>query len=158
MITTKNPSPKTVITTGAAGFIGSQVVRQLLRENYQVIAFDALTYSGRSENLSEVKNSGQYLFVEGSINDAASINAVLRREEPIAVLNLAAETHVDRSIDGPGQFLVSNVAGTQVLLQVCLEYWRQLPPDQQDAFRFVQISTDEVYGSIDLGAAPETAG
>ncbi len=157
-MTAKEHSTQTVIVTGAAGFIGSQVVRQLVHANRRVIAYDALTYSGRLENLRAVEKSEGYKFVEGSINDAASINAVLQREKPIAVLNLAAETHVDRSIDGPGQFLVSNVTGTQVLLQACLEYWRRLSPDQQGAFRFVQISTDEVYGSIDQGAAPETTG
>ena len=157
-MTAKKNSPKSVIVTGAAGFIGSQVVRQLVNENYRIIAYDSLTYSGRLENLRTVEKSYRYQFVEGSINDAISFNAVLQREKPIAVLNLAAETHVDRSIDNPGKFLASNVAGTQVLLQACLEYWRQLSPDPKDEFRFVQISTDEVYGSVDEGAASETAG
>ncbi len=157
MVAKKNFS-KTIIVTGAAGFIGSQVVRQLVNENYRIIAYDSLTYSGRLENLRALEKSHRYQFVEGSINDAASINAVLNREKPVAVMNLAAETHVDRSIDNPSKFLASNVAGTQVLLQACLEYWRQLSLDLKDEFRFVQISTDEVYGSVDTGAAAETAG
>jgi len=144
-----------VIVTGAAGFIGSAVVRLLHGRGDKVVALDALTYSGRRENLSEFEGSGGFAFVEGSIADGACVAAVLNRYRPRAVLNLAAETHVDRSIGGPAAFVATNVNGVFELLGACLDYWNGLNGTEKSDFRFVQVSTDEVYGSISEGMANE---
>jgi len=154
-MTTALTSSKSVVVTGAAGFIGSELTRQLLYDGYRVIAYDALTYSGRRENLAGLERHAGFKFVEGSINAAEKIRFLLDEEAPVALFNLAAETHVDRSIDGPATFLETNVTGTHTLLAETLKYWRTLAPDQASGFRLVQVSTDEVYGSLESGAAKE---
>ena len=138
-----------VLVTGGAGFIGSALVRCLVRLGLQrVVNLDKLTYAGNLESLSLVEDSLRYEFVHGDICDSSTIRAVLARVRPQAVFHLAAESHVDRSIDGPDAFVRTNVAGTATLLQECLVHWRSLAGDERDSFRFVHVSTDEVYGSL----------
>ncbi len=147
---------KTVIVTGGAGFIGSAVVRLLIRESpYRVVNVDKLTYAGSIDNVAEVKGDERYVFERADICDAASIEQIFRRYDPDAVLHLAAESHVDRSIDGPRPFIDSNIIGTYVLLEAAR---RQIERRSATAgaaaesgpsdFRFVHVSTDEVFGSL----------
>lgn len=140
---------QTVLVTGGAGFIGSAVVRLLLREtDHRVVNMDSLTYAGNPEALEEVSSSSRYRFIREDIRDASATARVLRDSRPAALVHLAAETHVDRSIDGPGEFVRTNVVGTYVLLQEALKHWKSLPDDEREDFRFLQVSTDEVYGSL----------
>lgn len=148
----------TVIVTGGAGFIGSAVVRRLIRQGAErVVVLDALTYAGTRTSLSEVEGAPNLRFVQGDIADADVVRRLFEDERPAAVMNLAAESHVDRSIDGPGQFVTTNVVGTFTLLQAALDHWKTLEGDARAAFRFHHISTDEVYGSLgDEGLFTET--
>jgi len=140
---------KTVIVTGGAGFIGSAVVRHMVAlGHYRVINLDKLTYAGNLASLKEVEDSPNYRFVEGDICDGALILSLLREEKADGIMHLAAESHVDRSIDGPGAFVETNVVGTFRLLQAALEYWRELDEAGRAAFRFHHISTDEVFGDL----------
>jgi dTDP-glucose 4,6-dehydratase len=140
---------KRILVTGGAGFIGSAVVRQAIREtDHQVVVVDKLTYAGNMDSLAPVSNDPRYVFERADIADAARMRELFERYRPDAVMHLAAESHVDRSIDGPGEFIQTNVVGTFTLLQVALEYWRTLPGTERDAFRFHHISTDEVFGSL----------
>lgn len=147
-----------ILVTGGAGFIGSAVVRHLVARGERVIVLDALTYSGRVENLAEISSSSDFVFERASIADSASVATILARHRPRAILNLAAETHVDRSIDRPEDFVRTNVTGVYVMLESALAYWRELSKRDKSAFRFIQISTDEVYGSVADGASDENAG
>ncbi|WP_338503889.1 dTDP-glucose 4,6-dehydratase [Sphingomonas kaistensis] len=137
-----------ILVTGGAGFIGSAVVRRLVASGQRVITLDKLTYSGSLTSLKEVEGSENHRFVEGDIGDQALIGALLREEQVSGIMHLAAESHVDRSIDGPGVFIETNVVGTYKLLQAALDYWRSLEGDVKDAFRFHHISTDEVFGDL----------
>lgn len=138
-----------ILITGGAGFIGSAVCRHLIRSGgYRVINLDKLTYAGNLASLAEVEGSPNYRFVEGDIADGQLVGALLRDEEVDIVMHLAAETHVDRSIDGPGLFIDTNIVGTFRLLNAALGYWRELPPERQSKFRFHHISTDEVFGDL----------
>jgi dTDP-glucose 4,6-dehydratase len=140
---------KRILVTGGAGFIGSAVVRQAIREtDHQVVVVDKLTYAGNMDSLAPVSNDPRYAFERADIADAAKMRELFERYRPDAVMHLAAESHVDRSIDGPGEFIQTNVVGTFTLLQVALGYWRALPGAERDAFRFHHISTDEVFGSL----------
>jgi dTDP-glucose 4,6-dehydratase len=140
---------KRILVTGGAGFIGSAVVRQAIREtDHQVVVVDKLTYAGNMDSLAPVSNDPRYVFERADIADAARMRELFERYRPDAVMHLAAESHVDRSIDGPGEFIQTNVVGTFTLLQVALGYWRTLPGTERDAFRFHHISTDEVFGSL----------
>jgi dTDP-glucose 4,6-dehydratase len=141
-----------IIVTGGAGFIGSAVVRTLLREDGpQVVNLDKLTYAGNLESLASVAASPRYSFAHMDICDAQGVAALLDAEQPDAIMHLAAESHVDRSIDGPMAFVETNIVGTAILLQAALRYWRSLKGARKEQFRFHHISTDEVFGS--LGAA-----
>lgn len=138
-----------IIVTGGAGFIGSAVIRALIADtDWQVVNLDKLTYAGNLDSLASVAENPRYRFAHLDICDAKGVQALFEAEQPDAVMHLAAESHVDRSIDGPAAFVETNVGGTFNLLQTALEYWRRLPATAQNRFRFHHISTDEVYGSL----------
>jgi dTDP-glucose 4,6-dehydratase len=140
---------KTLLVTGGAGFIGGNFVLETLAAGAQrVVNLDKLTYAGNLDTLEPVQGRADHVFVEGDIADAALIARLLAEHRPSAIVNFAAESHVDRSIDGPAAFVETNVVGTLALLESALAYWRALPLEQQDAFRFLHVSTDEVYGSL----------
>jgi dTDP-glucose 4,6-dehydratase len=137
-----------ILVTGGAGFIGSAVVRLLAGKGVRVVNVDKLTYAGNLESLRDVADLPNYRFVEADISDVPRMLALLVEERIDAVMHLAAESHVDRSIDGPGIFVETNVVGTFRLLNAALAYWRDLPLDHREAFRFHHISTDEVFGDL----------
>jgi dTDP-glucose 4,6-dehydratase len=138
-----------ILVTGAAGFIGSNFVRDWLAvEPAAVVSLDALTYAGNLANLEPVAGDARHCFVHGDICDAPLVASLLERHRPRAIVHFAAESHVDRSIHGPGEFVRTNVTGTFTLLQAALAHWRSLDPAARDAFRFLHVSTDEVYGSL----------
>ena len=140
---------KRILVTGGAGFIGSAVARHIIREtSHRVLVVDKLTYAGNLDSLAPVSNDPRYTFVRADIADAPKMREVFESFQPDAVMHLAAESHVDRSIDGPGNFIHTNVVGTFALLQAALGHWRSLPDTRKDAFRFHHISTDEVFGSL----------
>ncbi len=147
----------TWLVTGGAGFIGSNFVRSARREGLaRIVNLDKLTYAGHPENLEELGGDGDHVFVRGDIGDAALVDALLREHQPAAIVNFAAESHVDRSILGPAEFIQTNVVGTQVLLQCTLRYWKELEPRRAQAFRVLHVSTDEVYGTLGANDAPFT--
>jgi len=140
---------KTLLVTGGAGFIGGNFVLDLLAAGgWRIVNLDALTYAGNLDTLASVSDRADYAFEHGDIGDAAFVRSVLATHQPTAIVNFAAESHVDRSIDGPSAFAQTNVVGTLTLLECALAYWRGLSLDRQDAFRFLHVSTDEVYGSL----------
>lgn len=142
-------APMVFLITGAAGFIGSAVARHLIEQTaHRVVVVDKLTYAGNLDNLAPIAQNPRFAFIHADIGDAPTIQAVLAQYQPQVVMNLAAESHVDRSIDGPQDFIDTNIVGTFVLLQECLRYWQSLDGASRDAFRFHHISTDEVYGSL----------
>lgn len=140
----------TILVTGGAGFIGSAVCRHLLGAGHRVINLDKLTYAGNLDSLRDVADLPAYRFVRGDIGDRALVGALLRAEAVDAIMHLAAESHVDRSIDGPAAFVETNVVGTFRLLQSALDYWRSLSGRQAQSFRFHHVSTDEVFGDLPL--------
>lgn len=148
----------TILVTGGAGFIGGSFVRQSLTEaSSRIVNLDALTYAGNLDSLASVRDNPRHEFVHGDICDAALVAELFREHKPRAVVHFAAESHVDRSIDGPGAFIQTNVVGTFTLLDAALKHWRELPAEQRERFRFVHVSTDEVYGSLGpTGAFTET--
>ncbi len=138
---------KTLLVTGAAGFIGSNFVRLALARGYdKVVGFDALTYAGHRENLEDL--GPKFSFIEADIRDAKAVRDALLEHNPGAVLNFAAESHVDRSITNPLLFVETNVLGTANLLHHSLEYWKSLNSGEKENFRYLQVSTDEVFGSL----------
>src|SRR3954469_25798191 len=138
-----------ILVTGGAGFIGSAVCRLLVGESgAEVLNLDKLTYAANLDSLKPVEKDPRYRFCRGDIGDRAAVAGLLRALEPDGVLHLAAESHVDRSIDGPGEFIKTNIEGTYALLQEALDYWRSLPADRAARFRFHHVSTDEVFGSL----------
>jgi dTDP-glucose 4,6-dehydratase len=141
----------TILVTGGAGFIGGAVVRRLIGRGYRVINLDKLTYSGSLESLRDVEQAPNYRFVHADIGERDRIAALMAEESVDAVMHLAAESHVDRSIDGPDVFVETNVVGTVKLLDAALAHWRTLPGERRDAFRFHHISTDEVFGDLPYG-------
>ena len=147
-----------VIVTGGAGFIGSNLVRALLlREGHQVLNIDALSYAGNLSSIEDLAAHPDYEFLHADICDAEAMAAAFKRFQPECVLHLAAESHVDRSIHGSAPFIQSNVMGTHQLLEAARVHWQSLGPGLRDAFRFVHVSTDEVYGSLgDAGLFSET--
>src|SRR5258708_7934142 len=146
---------KTVLLTGGAGFIGSHVVERLLADGHRVINLDLLTYAGSLANLSAVADHPEYRFQHGDICDRGVVAKLLSEHQPDVVFNIAAETHVDRSIDDAAAFIKTNVEGVFRLLECALEYWGGFKAVERDTFRFVQMSTDEVYGSISDGVFTE---
>jgi dTDP-glucose 4,6-dehydratase len=145
----------TLLVTGSAGFIGSCYVRQHFeRSDEPLVSLDALTYAGHMANLAPVLANPKHVFVKASIGDVAVVREILSKHKPRAVLNFAAESHVDRSIAGPGAFIETNVVGTYRLLECAREYWGTLHGQERDSFRFLHVSTDEVYGTLQAGDAP----
>jgi dTDP-glucose 4,6-dehydratase len=148
-----------ILTTGGAGFIGSNFVLDWLAgSNEPVLNLDKLSYAGNLANLASLHGDARHVFVQGDIGDAALVARLLREHRPRAVVNFAAESHVDRSIHGPADFIQTNIVGTFQLLEAVRAYWNDLPPAEQAAFRFLHVSTDEVYGSLgsDAPAFSET--
>jgi dTDP-glucose 4,6-dehydratase len=140
---------KRILVTGGAGFIGSAVVRNIISATpHRVLVVDKLTYAGNLDSLSPVANDARYAFARADIVDGARMRDVIADYSPDVIMHLAAESHVDRSIDGPGEFIQTNVVGTYSLLQAALGFWRGLPSERRRAFRFHHISTDEVFGSL----------
>jgi dTDP-glucose 4,6-dehydratase len=141
---------KTLLVTGGAGFIGGNFVLRALGADsaWRVVNLDLLTYAGNLDTLKSLEGDPGHIFVHGDIGDRDLVCDLLRRYRPDAIINFAAESHVDRSIDGPSVFIQTNVVGTLNLLQCALEHWRALDSDAADGFRFVHVSTDEVYGSL----------
>ncbi|MCE5233066.1 MAG: dTDP-glucose 4,6-dehydratase [Mizugakiibacter sp.] len=140
---------KTLLVTGGAGFIGGNfVLDALARGGCRVVNLDKLTYAGNPDTLASLQGRTDHVFVHGDIGDAALVKRLLDQHRPDAIVNFAAESHVDRSIDGPAAFVQTNVVGTLALLECARDYWRALPADKQDGFRFLHVSTDEVYGSL----------
>jgi len=140
---------RTVLITGGAGFIGSALCRHLIRGGRtRVINLDKLTYAASLAGLADIEKSGLYRFVQGDIADRELVASLLREESVDAVMHLAAESHVDRSIDGPAIFIETNITGTFHLLEVALRHWRSLDADAQARFRFHHVSTDEVFGDL----------
>ncbi|AQZ31900.1 dTDP-glucose 4,6-dehydratase [Pseudomonas sp. LPH1] len=139
----------TILVTGGAGFIGSNFVLDWLAQSDEpVINLDKLTYAGNLENLASLDGDARHLFVQGDIGDSALVVRLLAEHQPRAILNFAAESHVDRSIHGPEDFIETNIVGTFRLLEAVRAYWKALEPQAQRAFRFLHVSTDEVYGSL----------
>ena len=145
---------KTVLVTGGAGFIGSATVRELLTDpNISVINVDALTYAGNLASLDGMLATGRYAFEHHDICDRAAMTRIFETYAPDAVMHLAAESHVDRSIDGPMAFIQTNLVGTANLLEAARNYWAALDSDRKTAFRFLHVSTDEVFGDLEADAA-----
>lgn len=140
---------KRILVTGGAGFIGSNLVYYCLQhKDFTLVNLDNLTYAGNPESLHSVQNHPRHVFIKGDICDRNLVKDLFHTYQPQAVLHLAAESHVDRSIDGPGEFIQTNMVGTFQLLEVARGYWTTLPDEKKQAFRFLHISTDEVYGSL----------
>lgn len=151
------PAGPVILVTGGAGFIGSVLVRRLLATTaYHVVCLDKLTYAGNLESLADVLHHPRLHFVHGDIGDAALVRGLLERHEPVGIVHLAAETHVDRSIDGPVPFVETNVNGTLTLLEESRRYWERASA-RGGAFRFLHVSTDEVFGSLALDDPKSTA-
>lgn len=139
-----------ILITGGAGFIGSAVIRQYINDTtHDVVNVDALTYAGNLESLTEVSDSSRYSFEQVDICDKQALDSVFQKHKPDAVMHLAAESHVDRSIDGPADFMQTNIIGTFNLLEVARKYWSELDGDKKSGFRLHHVSTDEVYGDLD---------
>lgn len=141
---------KTLLVTGGAGFIGGNYTLRSLAQDAElrIINLDLLTYAGNLDTLNSLAGDARHVFVHGDIADSGLVRRLLNEYQPEAVVNFAAESHVDRSIDGPGAFVQTNIVGTLNLLQCALDYWRGLPGYPREAFRFLHVSTDEVYGSL----------
>jgi len=147
----------TWLVTGGAGFIGGNFVLEAVANGVRVVNLDALTYAGNLDTLSSLQGNQAHRFVQGDIGDRELVARLLAEHRPDAVVNFAAESHVDRSIDGPGEFIQTNVVGTLALLEASRDYWKSLEASARDAFRFLHVSTDEVYGSLgDSGKFVET--
>ena len=139
-----------ILVTGGAGFIGSAVIRQYIEDtSHEVVNLDALTYAGNLESLASVEASDRYKFEHANICDIKTLERIFQQHQPDAVMHLAAESHVDRSIDGPADFIQTNIVGTCNLLEVSRSYWNELDDERKAKFRFHHVSTDEVYGDLD---------
>ena len=141
---------KKLLITGGAGFIGSAVIRHIINNtNHSVVNVDKLTYAGNLESLTSVEGDARYALEQVDICNANEIKRVFNEHQPDIVMHLAAESHVDRSIDGPGEFIQTNIVGTYVLLEEARDYWSRLESDKKEDFRFHHVSTDEVYGDLE---------
>jgi len=139
-----------ILVTGGAGFIGSSVIRYIINNTSDaVVNVDKLTYAGNLESLAQICDSNRYAFEQVDICNQTELERVFRQHQPDAVMHLAAESHVDRSIDGPAAFIETNIIGTYTLLEAARNYWHQLPPTKKERFRFHHISTDEVFGDLE---------
>jgi dTDP-glucose 4,6-dehydratase len=144
-----------IFVTGGAGFIGSNFVLDWLKEsNEPVLNLDKLTYAGNLNNLASLEGDARHIFVHGDIGDSDKVLALFKQHQPRAIIHFAAESHVDRSIHGPGEFVTTNINGTFSLLEAARSYWSALEPQAQAAFRFLHVSTDEVYGTLGADDAP----
>lgn len=141
---------KTILVTGGAGFIGSSFVKLCVDKGMQVIVLDALTYAGHTANLEWISGKGEWELYQGSICDAELVESLLMKYRPSYVVNFAAESHVDNSIHSPGEFIDTNIVGTYRLLEASRAYWHDLAAGDKATFRYLQISTDEIYGSLEL--------
>src|ERR1019366_3410194 len=139
---------KVLLVTGGAGFIGSNFVLEAVRRGHKVVNLDALTYAGNIDNLGSLNGNPAHTFVHGSILDGPLVTSLLTEHQPDAVVHFAAESHVDRSILGPAAFVETNITGTFTLLEAALQHWRPLSGSRRSSFRFLHVSTDEVYGSL----------
>jgi dTDP-glucose 4,6-dehydratase len=141
---------QTILVTGGAGFIGGTFVRQMLAESpsTRIVNLDKLTYAGNLDSLASLDGNPRHIFVQGDIGDTALVSRLLAEHDCTSVVNFAAESHVDRSIDSPGEFVETNVVGTFRMLDASLHYYRQLSAERKASFRFLHVSTDEVYGSL----------
>lgn len=145
------------LVTGGAGFIGGNFVLEAVARGIRVVNLDALTYAGNLDTLASLEGNPDHVFVHGDIGDRELVSRLLAEHRPDAVVNFAAESHVDRSIDGPGAFIQTNVVGTLGLLEAVRDYWKGLQGEAKDAFRFLHVSTDEVYGTLgETGKFTET--
>jgi dTDP-glucose 4,6-dehydratase len=147
-MTTPAHKTPTLLVTGGAGFIGANFVLQAVADGLRVVNLDKLTYAGNLDTLATLGGNERHVFVHGDIGDHALVARTLAKHRPDAIVNFAAESHVDRSIDGPAEFVQTNVVGTLALLETARDYWRTLTGDARNAFRFLHVSTDEVYGSL----------
>ena len=138
----------TWLVTGGAGFIGGNFVLEAVARGVKVVNLDALTYAGNRDTLASLDGDPNHVFVHGDIGDRDLVAKLLAEHRPDAVLNFAAESHVDRSIDGPAAFIQTNVVGTLALLEAVRDHWKSLQGEAKDSFRFLHVSTDEVYGSL----------
>src|SRR4051812_2977726 len=146
-----------LLVTGGAGFIGSNfVLSTLARTGEPVVTLDKLTYAGNLMNLRSLESDARHVFVRGDIGDRELVRSLLQKHRPRAIVHFAAESHVDRSIEGPAEFVETNVKGTFTLLEASKNYWTELPPQERHAFRFLHVSTDEVYGSLAADEPPFT--
>lgn len=143
-------SPQKLLVTGGAGFIGSCFVAQCVERGQEVLVLDNLTYAGHRENLEWIQGKGSWQLVIGDIQDPELVRDLLQQFQPDAVVNFAAESHVDNSISRPAEFIHTNILGTYNLLEKARDYWNKLQGTRKDHFRYLQISTDEIYGSLDL--------
>jgi dTDP-glucose 4,6-dehydratase len=147
----------TWLVTGGAGFIGGNFVLEAVRRGIKVVNLDALTYAGNRDTLASIDGDPNHVFVHGDIGDGALVAKLLAEHRPDAVVNFAAESHVDRSIDGPAAFVQTNVVGTLALLEAVRDHWKALDDEAKQAFRFLHVSTDEVYGTLgETGKFSET--
>lgn len=145
----------TILVTGGAGFIGANFVHKCIRElNETIINLDKLTYAGNLDNLQSIKDKKRHIFIKGDIGDKKCVDDILNQYHPRAIINFAAESHIDRSISIPGEFVQTNVIGTFQLLECAKKYWENLSEDNKSRFRFLHVSTDEVYGTLEKDDAP----
>ena len=141
---------KNIIVTGGAGFIGSALIRHIIKNTYHsVVNIDKLSYSGNLQSLESIESNKDYIFEQVDICDEKELNRIFKKNKPDIVMHLAAESHVDRSIDGPGDFIKTNIVGTFTLLEQSKNYWQSLEGDKKNNFRFLHVSTDEVYGDLE---------
>jgi len=147
---------KCILVTGGVGFIGSNFIKSLLSDNYKIVNLDLLTYAASLKTLSELKRKKNFIFIKGNIGDKTKINFIFKQYKPDSVINFAGETHVDRSIDSPNEFINTNILGVFNFLTASLNYWKKNQTNKKK-FKFIQVSTDEVYGSVDTGTSDENS-